>query len=59
MAAHAEERLAAITREADARHRAVADRLQPEQPTDAASSADQRQHHTPRPDQGRGAGRDR
>ncbi|MER6127862.1 MobF family relaxase [Streptomyces sp. NPDC001795] len=52
-------RFAAWQREADARRRAVADRPQPELPTDAAHPADQRQHHTPRPDQGRGAGRDR
>ncbi|WJY43187.1 MobF family relaxase (plasmid) [Streptomyces sp. P9-2B-2] len=51
-------RFAAYKRDADARRRAVADRPHPEQPTDAASSADQRQHHTPRPDQGRGADRD-
>ncbi len=53
------DRLAAITRAADARRRAVADRPQPQQPVDAAHPADQRQHHTPRPDQGRGADRDR
>ncbi|MFC8262676.1 MobF family relaxase [Streptomyces sp. NPDC057291] len=53
------DRLAAVTREANARRRAIADRPKPEQPTDAVNPADQQQHHTPRPDQGRGAGRDR
>jgi hypothetical protein len=52
-------RFAAITGAADARRRAVADRPQPEQPADPVAPADQRQHHTPQPDQGRGAGRDR
>lgn len=53
-------RLAAFTREADARRRTIAERQQPEQSTaDAADAADQQQHHTPRPDQGRGAGRER
>ncbi|MFB6960662.1 dihydrofolate reductase family protein [Streptomyces sp. NPDC056309] len=51
-------RFAAFTREAGARRRAIADRPQPEQPTDTVDPADQRQHHTPRPDQGRGAARD-
>lgn len=53
------DRLAAVTREASARRRAIADRPKPVQPTDAVNPADQQQHHTPRPDQGRGAGRDR
>ncbi|WP_330480043.1 MobF family relaxase [Streptomyces sp. NBC_00724] len=53
------DRLAAVTREANARRRAIAGRPKPEQPTDAVNPADQQQHHTPRPDQGRGAGRDR
>ncbi|MET8012949.1 MobF family relaxase [Streptomyces sp. NPDC005271] len=52
-------RLAAFTREADARRRAIADRQQPERPADADRPTDQQQHHTPRPDQGRGAARDR
>ncbi|MFI6360757.1 hypothetical protein ACIBJF_51590 [Streptomyces sp. NPDC050743] len=52
-------RFAAFTREADARRRAIADRQQSEQPTDAVGPADQRQHYTPRPDQVRGAGRTR
>lgn len=39
-------RFAAFTREADARRRAIVDRQQPEQPTDAAGPTDQRQHHT-------------
>ncbi|MER6089778.1 hypothetical protein [Streptomyces bluensis] len=51
-------RLAAITKEADARRRAVAERPQPKQPTDAIGPADQQQH-TPRPDPGRGAAPDR
>ncbi|MGX1762069.1 hypothetical protein ACWIG5_35050 [Streptomyces lydicus] len=49
-------RFAAYKRDADARRRVVADRPHPEQSTDAASSADQRQHAGP--DQGRGVGRD-
>ncbi|MGW2612279.1 hypothetical protein ACWC4A_49655 [Streptomyces mirabilis] len=52
-------RLAAFTREADARRCTIAERQQPEQPADAFGPADQQQHHTPRPDQGRGAARDR
>jgi hypothetical protein len=55
-------RFAAYKREADARRRAITDRQQSEQPEhpakDATGPADQQQHHTPRPDQGRGAGRD-
>ncbi|MFH9426296.1 MobF family relaxase [Streptomyces sp. NPDC017529] len=52
-------RLAAHTKAAEARSRIVADGPQPQQPTaDAADPASQQQHHhTPRPDQGRGAGR--
>ncbi|MET9587068.1 MobF family relaxase [Streptomyces sp. NPDC006539] len=53
------DRLAAVTREANARRRAIADRPKPEQPTDTVNPADQQQHHTPRPDQSKGAGRDR
>ncbi|GAA3381076.1 hypothetical protein GCM10020367_70910 [Streptomyces sannanensis] len=53
------ERLAALTRAADARRRALADRPRPEQPADVVKPADQQQHHTNRPDQGRGPGRDR
>ncbi|MGW5450168.1 relaxase domain-containing protein [Streptomyces asiaticus] len=52
-------RLAAFTREADARRRVIAGRQQPERPADADRPTDQQQHHTPRPDQGRGAARDR
>ncbi|MFE2187917.1 hypothetical protein [Streptomyces sp. NPDC059455] len=52
-------RLAAFTREADARRRAIADRQQPEQTADAGRPTDQQQHHTSRPDQDRGAARDR
>ncbi|MFF8918154.1 hypothetical protein ACF08M_33840 [Streptomyces sp. NPDC015032] len=52
------DRLAALTRAAEARRRATADRPQPEQPSDTASPAGQQQHHTTRSDQGRGAGRD-
>ncbi|GAA1149117.1 MobF family relaxase [Streptomyces javensis] len=52
-------RLAAFTREADARRRAIADRQQPERPAAADRPTNQQQHHTPRPDQGRGAARDR
>ncbi|MCP9213265.1 MobF family relaxase [Streptomyces cucumeris] len=51
-------RFAAYKREADARRRDIADRPQPEQPTDAVGPADQQQHHTPQPDEGRGAARD-
>ncbi|MFE5112921.1 hypothetical protein [Streptomyces sp. NPDC056663] len=51
------DRLAAVTREANARRGAIADRPKPDQPTDAVNPADQQQHQTPRPDQGRGAGR--
>ncbi|MFE1901613.1 MobF family relaxase [Streptomyces yangpuensis] len=51
------ERLAAITRAADARRRAFENRSEPEQPTDAVRTAEQQQHHTNRPDQGRGTGR--
>ena len=51
------DRLATLTREADARRRAITNQQQPEQPTsDAAGPADH-QPHTPQPDQGRGAGR--
>ncbi|MFD9466184.1 hypothetical protein [Streptomyces sp. NPDC060027] len=51
-------RFVAYKREADARRRAITDRPQPEQEaTDATGPADQ-QHHTTRPDQGRGVGRD-
>jgi conjugative relaxase-like TrwC/TraI family protein len=54
------DRLAAITRAANARRRAIEDGPQPKQPTaDAADPASQQQHHTTQPDQGRGAGRDR
>lgn len=53
------ERLAAFTRAADARRRAIEDRLKPEQPADVVKPADQQQHHTNRRDQGWGAGRDR
>ncbi|CAL9627356.1 hypothetical protein [Streptomyces sp. enrichment culture] len=50
-------RLAAFTRAAEARTRTVTDGQQPKQPAkDAASPADQCQHHTAQPDQGRGAG---
>ncbi|MEU7592582.1 MobF family relaxase [Streptomyces sp. NPDC039022] len=50
-------RLAAFTQAAEARSRTIADGPQPQQPTaDAADPASQ-QHHMPRPDQGRGAGR--
>lgn len=52
-------RLAVFTREADARRRAIADRQQPEQTANADRPTDQQQHHTPRPDQDRGAARDR
>ncbi|MCZ4611344.1 hypothetical protein O3S80_47880 [Streptomyces sp. Lzd4kr] len=52
------ERLAAFTRTANARRRAIADRAKPKQPADVVKPADQ-QHHTNRPDPGRGAGRDR
>ncbi|MFD4764409.1 hypothetical protein ACFWOJ_38040 [Streptomyces sp. NPDC058439] len=51
--------LAAFTRDADARCRVIADRPKPEQLAAAVGQADQQQHHTPRLDQGRGAGRDR
>ncbi|UQI49920.1 relaxase domain-containing protein (plasmid) [Streptomyces sp. HU2014] len=53
------ERLAAFTRVADARRRAIEDRAKPEQPADVVKPADQQQHHPNQPDQGRGAGRDR
>ncbi|MFC9751241.1 hypothetical protein ACFQ7N_19275 [Streptomyces niveus] len=54
-------RLAALTKAADARRRAVADRPEPDHPEqrdDVVGPADQ-QHHTSRPDQGRAPGRDR
>ncbi|MFH8753918.1 hypothetical protein ACH4GK_41915 [Streptomyces rimosus] len=51
-------RLAAHTKASEARSRIIADGPQPQQPTaDAADPASQQQPHTPRPDQGRGAGR--
>jgi len=53
------ERLAAFTRAANARRRAFAGRPKPEQLADVVKPADQQQHHTNRPDHGRGAGRDR
>lgn len=53
------ERLAAFTRTANARRRALEGRPKPEQPADVVKPADQQQHHTNRPDHGRGAGRDR
>ncbi|MFF7189609.1 MobF family relaxase [Streptomyces sp. NPDC008222] len=53
------ERLAAFTRTANARRRAFEARPKPEQPADVVKPADQQQHHTNRPDHGRGAGRDR
>ncbi|MEU1906008.1 relaxase domain-containing protein [Streptomyces hygroscopicus] len=52
------ERLAAFTRTANARRRAFEARPKPEQPADVVKPVDQ-QHHTNRPDHGRGAGRDR
>ncbi|MER6160824.1 hypothetical protein ABT147_35760 [Streptomyces sp. NPDC001868] len=51
------ERLAAFTRAANARRRAIADRPKHEQPADVVKPADQ-QHPTDRPDQGRGVGRE-
>ncbi|WP_189554739.1 MobF family relaxase [Streptomyces lavendofoliae] len=52
-------RLAALTKAAEARSRTIVDGPQPQQPAaDAADPASQQQHHTTRPDQGRGAGRD-
>ncbi|MFE5947880.1 hypothetical protein [Streptomyces sp. NPDC056480] len=53
------ERLAAFTRVADARRRAIEDRAKPEQPADVVKPTDHQQHHRDRPGQGRGAGRDR
>ncbi|MGA4867136.1 hypothetical protein ACPB9J_31320 [Streptomyces lavendulocolor] len=53
------ERLAAFTRTANARRRAFKPRLKPEQLADVVKPVDQQQHHTNRPDHGRGAGRDR
>lgn len=53
------ERLAAFTRTANARRRAFEARPEPEQPADVVKPADQQQHHTNRPDHGRGAGHDR
>lgn len=50
-------RLAAFTREADARRRTITDRQQPARPTDSAGPADQQR--TPRPGQGRSAARNR
>ncbi|OEJ21844.1 hypothetical protein AR457_41045 [Streptomyces agglomeratus] len=47
-------RLAALTKAAEARGRTIADRPKPEQPADAVKPADQQQHHTPQHDQGRG-----
>ncbi|MFJ8596408.1 hypothetical protein [Streptomyces sp. NPDC093598] len=44
---------------ANARRRAFEARPKPEQPDDVVKPADQQQHHTNRPDHGRGAGRDR
>ncbi|AEY94279.1 hypothetical protein SHJG_p1148 (plasmid) [Streptomyces hygroscopicus subsp. jinggangensis 5008] len=52
-------RLAAFTHRANARRRAFEGRPKPEQPADVVKPADQQQHHTNRPDHGRGAGRDR
>jgi non-ribosomal peptide synthetase component E (peptide arylation enzyme) len=53
------ERLAAFTRAANARRRVIVGRSKPMQPADVVKPADQQQHHTKRPDQGRGMGRDR
>ncbi len=51
------DRLAASTRAADARRRACADRLKPEESATAVKPANQQQHDTRRPGQGRGPGR--
>ncbi|MET7355018.1 hypothetical protein [Streptomyces mirabilis] len=54
-------RIAAHTRAAEARGRMVeaqADQTKQAQPAPAADPGSQQQHHTPRPDPGRGAARD-
>ncbi|MFI2235635.1 hypothetical protein [Streptomyces chrestomyceticus] len=51
-------RLAAFTKASEARSRIIADGPQPQERTaDAADPASRQRHHTPRPDEGRGAGR--
>ncbi|MFF8931537.1 hypothetical protein ACF1AO_30210 [Streptomyces longwoodensis] len=50
------DRLAAFTRAADTRRRAMEDRPKPEQPADGVKPINQQQQAN-RPDQGRGAGR--
>ncbi|MFF3932841.1 hypothetical protein [Streptomyces hirsutus] len=52
-------RIAAVTREADARRRAVAAMKQPNQPDSATAPDGQQQHHTHQFGQGGGAARGR
>ncbi|MEV5567915.1 MobF family relaxase, partial [Streptomyces sp. NPDC052196] len=52
-------RLAAFTQASEARGRIIADGAQPKQPAKDAADPDRQQHHTTRPDQGRGAGPNR
>uniref|UniRef100_UPI002F9119CF MobF family relaxase n=1 Tax=Streptomyces sp. NBC_01562 TaxID=2975879 RepID=UPI002F9119CF len=51
-------RFAAITRAAEARRRAIADRPQPDRPDSAIAPGDQQQHQTPQPGRSGGAARD-